>query len=180
MSYGRQAIEERLEPAVRILIDSIDSGSVLRDDPDELWAHVQAVHDVIDELDAHDNEHDRKALISKAWKEIERALLRAHPITMVAPADEASRCRVADTPTRAGCSFRGKWTFDGLAAPGCKVHVTKRRDRGIAEIRDAAWKEFEPGKLDRWTQPRPPTIEIVWQVADKLGVRADVEERIAR
>lgn len=178
MSYGRDEIADRLEPAARDLIAAIDDGAVKRDDPDEIWAKVATLHEVIDDLDAYDNESDRKRTIASEWTTIERDLRRLHPVTEVEPRQIAPRCTANDRaalegPGRAGCSLRGKWTYDGLAGPGCKPHVEKKRDRGIAAIRLAAWNELDPppdGVHRHYSDIRPKTIEIVRAVADKLGV----------
>lgn len=177
--HGRAAIEEKLEPAVRVLMAGIEKGSVKRDDPDEVWAHVRDVQDIIDELDAHDAERGRQSMIRSAWKDIERKVLAAHPVI---PAEQAApRCRAADRPgsSYAACSFAGRWTYDGLDEPGCKVHVTKKRDRGVAEVMRAAWNEVDPpaeGETRHpYYAPRPPSIEVVRGVADKLGVTLDAE-----
>lgn len=119
---------------------------------------AEAVHD-LDDLDAAAEMRHR---IQDRWRDLERAVVEAMPLTEIGPAP----CPWAY------CRLTGRWMYPHAIqrTPRCKRHAATARGEDARARMDAAWSEIEPGVGDPASWARPSSLEVVEAIADHLGV----------
>lgn len=149
MSYERQKIEGRLEPAARAVVGN----------PAYRGAEIEALASIVAELDEHDDRIEARRLAARVFQALQRAWLDARPFTMTDPVP----CGGASQWS--GCSRSGKWTFAGDTKPAlCKQHAARRRERAMYE---ALAEAYGVAHLNEYSTP---AVELTREAAAKLGL----------
>lgn len=166
VSYGRSAIDEKLEPAVRDVLDAGLVERIAQVDPGEtaLKGVVQALVDVIHELDRFDNMRERMKQRAAMMRTIRERLVETMPLVQTKLNRQCPGPGGPDGGRRCSAGFRAAWELPNGEAY-CKRDGEARRSSLI----EAALAEAHGEKLTFYVE-REMTPEQAVAIAETLGV----------
>lgn len=146
-----------LEDSARAFVTGVRGGSVLRDDPDELWRDVRALEEAVEALDEYDTRKARARLRSSLWGRLRAALYEKENATI-------HRVERSDCAMGRMCNRGATWASEHAPEPRCKPHLDRRIGSFVeTSMREASGEQF--GGV-------PTRLDTVLAAYEKLGIEA--------